>query len=107
MLQLKYPKTIDVLSSVFTIEYDKTHNGGSFSWSNMKIVIGIKDVRIDPTYTLSIISHEIMELILGMMGGRFENSRIQGNYLFNFDHQTFENAIQIHSMLITKFIKST
>ncbi len=92
------------MSSNFSVVWEKENDAGYFSWSNCEIKIGIKSYKKDPLYTLSIISHEIMELLLGTMGDRFNNSRTGDNYLFNFDHQTFENAIQIHAAIISKFI---
>ena len=98
-------KNIEILSACFTVIYDKTMDGGNFSWGNATITIGIKSIDTDPGYTFSVISHEVMEIILTGMGARFESSRTANNYLFNFDHQTFETAIQIHAQTISKFIK--
>lgn len=103
-MKIKKLKKIQILSADFYIEWNKTHDGGSFSWSNTKIEIGIKSIKKDPLYTFQIISHEVMEVILVAMGARFENGRTGENYLFNLDHQTFENAIQIHSAVILKFL---
>lgn len=103
-MNLKLPKYIYILSAKFDITYDKTHDGGSFSWGDSRITIGIKNIKKDPIYTFSVISHEIMEIILVGMGARFLSSRTFDNYLFNFDHQCFENAIQIHSKAISEFI---
>ena len=103
---IKLIKEVEILSSKFMITYDKTRDAGSFSWRESKIVIGIRSIKTDPSYTLSIISHEVMEIILTGMGARFESSRTADNYLFNFDHQTFENAIQLHTMTMLKFLKS-
>lgn len=102
---IKLIKEIEILSSRFNITYDKTSDAGGFSWNNATITIGIKSIKTDPTYTIGIISHEIMEVILCGMGARFNNSRTADNHLFNFDHQTFENAIQIHIMIMLKFLK--
>lgn len=66
--------------------------------------IGIKCMANDPLYTLSVISHEVMEMIMVLMGARLDNPRTASNYLFNFDHQTFENAIQLHTEIMAKFI---
>lgn len=104
-VKLNFIKSIDIMASNFTVVWDKANDGGCFSWTNCEIKIGIKSYKKDPLYTLSIISHELMELLLGTMGGRFNNSRTKDNYLFNFDHQTFENAMQIHAALLSKFIK--
>lgn len=104
MLELKFIKSIEILSSRFDITWDKTTDGGSFSWNNNSILVGVKSYKKDPLYTFSILSHEIMEVILTGMGGRFDNLRTGDNYLFNFNHQTFENAIQIHAQCLSKFI---
>lgn len=104
-MKIRLVKKVEILSSVFSITYDKSNDAGDFSWSKSSITIGIKSINIDPSYTVSIISHEIMEIILTGMGARFSNGRTGDNYLFNFDHQTFENAIQIHSMVMLKFLQ--
>jgi hypothetical protein len=104
-MQIKFIKNIEVMSSNFSVIWDKTNDAGSFSWSKSEITIGIKSIKKDPLYTFSIISHELMELILVTMGARFQNGRTGDNYLFNFDHQTFENAIQIHTQSLSKFLK--
>lgn len=103
-IKIKFPKEIEILSSVYSVTYDKSHGGGSFDCAKSTITIGIKSIKNDPKYVFSVISHELMEIILAMMGGRFENMRTGDNYLFNFDHQTFENAIQIHAQALSKFI---
>lgn len=104
-IQIKQIPQINILSSTFTLAWDKTSNGGYFSFSSGQIKIGIKDIKKDPIYVLSVISHEVMEIILVSMGARFDNERTGENYLFNFDHQTFENAIQIHTEIMQKFTK--
>lgn len=105
MVVLNKIKNIEILSSNFKIIYDEKTDSGNFSWPHSTITIGIKSIKTDPLYTLSIISHELMEVILCGMGARFDNSRTASNYLFNFDHQTFENAIQIHTQCLSKFLK--
>ena len=104
-VQLKFLKHVEILSATFQLEWDKTSDGGSFSWQAAKIIVGVKSYKIDPLYTIQVLSHEIMEVILVGMGARFESNRTGENFLFNFDHQTFENAIQIHTQALTKFIK--
>jgi len=104
MLKIKQIKQIEILSSKFSIFWDKNIDVGSFNWGESKITIGIKSIEKDPLYTLQIISHEIMEIILVGMGARFYNNRTGDNYLFNFCHQTFENAIQIHTQTLNKFL---
>ena len=105
MIKINQLKEIEILSACFKITWDKSTDGGYFSWSDSSITIGTKSIKKDSLYTFSVISHEIMEVILTGIGVRFESSRTASNYLFNFDHQTFENAIQIHAQIISKFIK--
>ena len=103
-MKLNFIKKIQILSFDLSVKWDKTHDGGSFDLENSEITIGIKNYHKDPSYTFSIISHEIMEMILACMNARYSSSRMDNNYLFNFGHQTFENAIQIHAGAISKFI---
>lgn len=104
-MEIKFIKSVEILSSNFRIVWDKKTDGGNFSWSKGEITVGIKSVKTDPLYAFNVISHEVMEVILSGMGARFDSSRTGENYLFNFDHQTFENAIQIHAQTLSKFIK--
>jgi hypothetical protein len=104
MTKIKFIKEIEILSCKFSVVWDKKTDGGSFSWADGKITVGVKSYSKDPLYTLQILSHEIMEIILVGMGARFENGRTKENYLFNFCHQTFENAIQIHTQALNKFL---
>lgn len=104
MHKINFIKSIVILSARFDVTWDKTTDGAEFSWGNCTINIGIKSVNKDPDYTIGVISHELMELILVAMGGRYSQPR-EGSYLFNFNHQTFENAIQIHTEALLKFIK--
>lgn len=102
---INFIKKVDIMASSFAVIWDKTNDAGYFSWSDCEIKIGVKNYKKDPTYTFSVLSHEIMELLFVMMGVRFINNRTGDNYLFNFDHQTFENLIQIHTSIMIKFIK--
>lgn len=104
-MEIVFVKKVVILSNTFKIVYDKLSDGGSFSFSEGVIKVGIKSIKNDPLYVINIISHELLEVILCAMGARYESIRANGNYLFNFDHQTFENAVQLHTMLLTKFTK--
>ena len=103
-MKLRHPKEIVIYGIRFKIVYDKTHDGGEFSCQDNTIEIGCKSEKKDPLYTLSVISHELMECILAVSGCRYNNSR-DTPYLFNFNHQQFENAIQIHAEKLIEFIE--
>lgn len=104
-MTLIFPKEITILSNKLKIVQDKTHNGGSFDLENYELIIGTKSLKNDPHYVFTIISHEILECIYGIMNARYSSSRMTNNYLFSFDHQTFENANQIYCDTIKLFIK--
>ena len=104
-MQLNKIKQITILSTTFDIVYNDKDGGGIFDWTNSKITIVTIDLKKDPLYVISVVSHELMEGILIMMGGRYQNPRDQ-SYLFNYDHKMFESAIDIHFVALSKFIKA-
>ncbi len=103
-MKIKFIKEVEIMALKFSIKWDKTHDGGCFNLSEGIIEIGFKDYKRDPLYTISILSHELMEIILQRLGARYINAREQGKYLFSFNHQTFETAIQIHTEVMMKFL---
>lgn len=103
-VKIRFIHSFEMLGSTIRVTWDKNSGGGFFNWGESKMVIGLKNYKDDPMYTYSIISHEVMEMILVAMGGRYANGRTGENYLFNFDHQTFENAIQVHTQVMAKFL---
>lgn len=46
-----------------------------------------------------------MEVIHVIMGTRYTNSRELESYTFLQTHQEFENAIQLHTEIMVKFLK--
>lgn len=103
-MKIKLVKEVTILGSVFRMIYDKTHGGGAFSCGESTIKIGVKNIKNDPLWVMGIISHEVMEVIMVSTGCRYDNSRLQdSDYLFSFNHQKFENAIQIHTEIMSKF----
>jgi hypothetical protein len=100
---IKKIEEITILASKFKIDYNPNHNQGVLNYPEGLIEIGIKCLETDPLFTINIISHEIMEGILIAMGARYEHTLVDNNYLFSFNHQTFENAIQLHTEIMSKF----
>jgi hypothetical protein len=72
--------------------------------SKCEITIGVKNVKIDPNYTFSIISHEVSEIILIAINCRYYNNGASENYLFNLTHDMFSNFIQIQADVLRQFI---
>lgn len=103
-MKIKFLKKIEILSITFDIKWDKSHSGGSFSCHEGWINIGIEDYKRDPLYVFNILNHEVMEIILTMMGLRYNDNRIENDYLFNFRHKEFEVAIELYTQTISKFL---
>lgn len=104
-MTITFPKKIEVLSYTFKVIQDKSHAGGSFSFSDSEIVIGTKCLHTDPSYTFNVICHELMEIIHVALSTRYDDNSVGGNYKFFQDHKEFENSINLFSILIQKFIK--
>lgn len=104
MVKLNFIKKINILSCNFTVVWDNNSDGGSFDWDKAEIKIGIKTYKKDPLYTLHVINHELMELILTSIGGRYHNSR-DHDFVFVFNHLSFETAIKVHTQALSEFIK--
>lgn len=104
-MKINQLKQITILSHTFDIVWNKKHAGGSFDFRTSIIEIGTLCLKKEPLYVYSTISHEIMEVIQVIMGTRFTNSREPDKYTFLQSHQEFENAIQLHTEIMVKFLK--
>jgi len=104
-MQLKFPKKIIIGASLFNIKYERDNNGGSFSYDKESIVIGIKTYKANPEYTLSVIIHELTEILHVEMATRFQPTDNYTNYLFCYSHKEHTKLCTDLAGLLTKFIK--
>lgn len=102
-MKLKKLKEIDILHTIVDIKWDKKSYGASFDIDNKIMVIGIKDADIGEIFML--LQHEIMEMLMVLMGYRYTDYANGGSYRFFLDHKEFEGLIQIYTVIIQKFIK--
>ena len=104
---MKLPKTITICGRVYKIKEDKNLLGGKFFCGEQVIVIGTKD-NPHQDELLNIILHEIIEAILTERNLRYKLQYVEvenGHYLFNFNHQDFENWIADLTCALKPFIK--
>lgn len=107
-MRYKYPKKITLGNTEFTIIYDKKSGGGSFSFGDEKrkpsITIGMQYLKTDPDFFLTIIVHELSEIIHVLLTQRFKYQDNDTNYLFSYDHRGFDTHCSILSGALKNFI---
>ena len=101
-MKLKKRKSITVGCYKFKIKWDKTHSGGSFSFRDQIINIGIKGN--DDQQILMIICHELMEICAVEMNVRMQRPDINDDYIFVYDHRQHETMMSMFSGLLAKFL---
>jgi len=101
-MKIKRIKTIKINCYKFTVKWDKTHNGGSFSYGTNEIEIGIKS-RVDDEIFM-VICHELMEIVAIETNVRLNRPDCDSDYLFVYDHRQHETMINMFSGLVSQFI---
>jgi len=104
-MKLKFPKKIRIDEMVFIVKYDKSDGGGSFSYKNCEIKIGIKDHLKCPTSVLATIIHELKEIIQVNQTVRYDRKDIDSDYLFSYTHKEHTDLCYRLSGLLDYFIK--
>jgi hypothetical protein len=90
---MKLPKTITICGDKYAIKPCATSNGGSFDTFKRVITVGV----LDPLKTHSIIIHEVVELVFAIRNIRYTKEVVSpdnGDYLFCFDHEQFNQAME-------------
>lgn len=103
-LRIKKLKEIEILDYKFQIHWDKTHSGGSFYFSDHKIIIGCKHEKEHPQQVFHVLMHEISEIIHALLNSRYDDPSVDGNYKFFMNHKEFEMHNRLLSNIILKFI---
>jgi hypothetical protein len=102
-LRIKRIKRLKVNCYDFKIIWDKTHNGGSFSYKDLTITIGVKAPAEEEI--LMIICHEVMEIVAVEAHVRLERPDVHGDYVFVYDHRQHSSMMCMFSGLISQFIE--
>jgi len=101
-MRIKRIKSLRVNCYQFDVEWDKSHNGGSFCYGEMKINIGVRD-RTDEEIFM-IICHELMEISALELNVRFKRPDCDSDYIFVYDHRQHETMMNMFSSLVSQFV---
>ena len=101
-MKIKRIKRIKINCFDFKIEWDKTHNGGSFSYSENTINIGVKKSSNNEIFM--VICHELMEICALELNIRFNRPDCDSDYLFSYDHRQHETMMNMFAGLLSQFI---
>ncbi len=101
-MKIKKIKKLKINSFNFTVIWDKTNNGGSFSYYTKEIKIGIKNS--DDSRIFEIIMHELMEIVAVDMNVRLERPDCDSDYIFVYDHRQYDTMMNILASLVSEFI---
>ena len=107
-MKLKYPKKVTIGAYEFEMVYDKKTGGGSFELpykgKHGKITIGTRDANKDPGDFLSILIHELTEVIHVTLAQRFTHADTNYDYLFCYRHQGHTAACNLLAGVLKQFI---
>ena len=101
-MKIKRIKKLKVNSFNFDVKWNKEHCGGSFSYKDRVIEIGVENGHDDEIFM--IICHEVMEVCAVEMAVRFQRPDVGDDYIFMYDHRQFDTKISLFASLITQFI---
>lgn len=107
-MKIKKLKEITIGDNVFKIKWDKKNDDGEFSypWEGKKafIRIGIKEEKSNPIRTLSILIHELKEIIQEEQLVRYERRDEARAFEFHYTHKEHTTLCSMLAGLLDKFI---
>jgi hypothetical protein len=92
---MKLPKSVCIAGKTYKITVDKNSAGGWFGTTSQEIKIGTKGLKDE--MVLITFLHEVIEAIFTERNMRYSlryNNPENGDYLYSFNHDQFENAVQ-------------
>jgi len=104
-MEFKFPKTLHIDDVVWTMNYNKDSDGGSFHYSDCILEIGIKSYKTQPLRMFSVLIHELKEIIQTQQNTRYERGDENGNYEFHYSHKEHTDLCWRLAGLLSKFIK--
>ena len=103
-MKVKRITSLQVNASTFKVVWDKTHNGGSFSYGkNKNINIGTR--YMDDNELFMVVCHEVMEIVACEVNVRLNRPDCGSDYIFVYDHRQHETMMNMFSRLVSQFIK--
>lgn len=108
-IQYKFPKKIMIGDVEFEMRYDNKTNGADFSYPYKKdkgyIRLGTSDLKSNPTRFLSILIHELKEIIHIEQSTRFKREDEVTTYEFHYSHKEHTDLCARLAGLLIQFIK--
>ena len=109
-MKLKFPKEITIGDMVFTVKTNPKSAGGNFSYpfksgDKATIEIGTKHLKMMPTRVLSIIIHELKEIINVEQSVRFSRMDEEDNFEFHYTHKEHTDMCSRLAGLLNAFLK--
>jgi len=101
-MKIKKIKSIKVNCYTFSINWNKEHDGGSFSYGDLEIDIGTRDNNDQEI--LMIICHELMEICALEMNVRLKRPDCGTDYVFVYDHRQYETMMNMFAGLLAQFL---
>lgn len=101
-MKIKRLKKIRINSYIFDVEWDKTLDGGYFSYGEKRIVIGTsskKEMRI-----FEILNHELFEICAVEMNVRLHRPDCDSDYIFVYDHRQHETIVNMFTGALSEFL---
>lgn len=92
-MSIKIPSEILICGKTHKVHIDKTTSGGWFDEGKAAIGIGTQY----PADVPEILLHEIIEATLAIRNMRYARQRVtpdNGDYIFVFNHESFEQAVK-------------
>lgn len=103
-MKIKRISSIKINCYNFNVVWDKTHNGGYFTYSEKKeINIGVKGIDDDEIFML--ICHELMEIVACEANVRLSRPDVGTDYIFVYDHRQHDTMMNMFSGLVSQFIR--
>jgi hypothetical protein len=101
-MKIKRIKDLKVNSYHFSVVWDKDLSGGSVSYSDLKIVIGLRNAAQGEIFET--ICHELMEVCAMEMHVKYTEPDCVASFLFVYDHKQHDTMINMFSSLLSQFI---
>ena len=107
-MKIKKLKKITIGDCTFDIKWDKKYNGGEFqyAWKGKPayIRIGIQEEKKNPERTLSVLIHELKEIIQVEQGTRYDKQDENKAYEFHYSHKEHTTLCSLLAGYLSKFL---
>jgi hypothetical protein len=108
-MKIKKLKKIIIGDTPFNIKWDKKRSGGSFDYPYKKekggIEIGTSEEKVNPVRVLSILIHELKEIIQVEQCVRYDRGDENKNYEFNYTHKEHTDLCSRLAGLLSQFLQ--